>query len=80
MQTRTDSFEHTYREPAAYRDDRLQVERERLERRLAWAFRRGDARAVERIRQRLTRLEADEFAELTPGRRSMAKKWEWLND
>lgn len=60
-------FDHTTRDPAEYRDDRLEAERQRLERRLSWAVRQGDAGKVERLTQRLADLDDAMDADLAAG-------------
>lgn len=68
MKRDTALFDGRTRDPAEYRADRLETERERLERRLEWAIRQGDARKVERLTQRLAELDDDMDTELAPGR------------
>lgn len=67
MSRQADSFDHTTRDPAEYRDDRLEAERQRLERRLEWATRQADARKVERLTQRLAELDDAMDADLAAG-------------
>lgn len=68
MPRRADPFDHSTREGSAYRTERLEEERERLERRREWAIRRGDALGVRRLTQRLDALEEAIDADLSPGR------------
>lgn len=66
------ALKHTYREAEQYRDDRLDSERERLERRLSWAIGRGDVAGVKRIQRRLDQLADEALTDIdagcTPGR------------
>lgn len=68
MPRRPDLFAYELREGAEYRVERLEEERELLNRRLTWAMRRGDDAAVERLVQRLDAIEEAIDADLTPGR------------
>ncbi|WP_249975714.1 hypothetical protein [Vreelandella olivaria] len=61
------SFKHTYRDAEQYRDERLDSERKRLERRLAWAFARGDGAGVKRIQHRLDQLADEALTDIDPG-------------
>ena len=63
-----DPFAHRLRESGAYRQDRLEVERHRLHRRLLWAEERGDREAVRWLEGKLEELEAAISADLRPGR------------
>lgn len=63
-----DLLKHTNRDGSAYRDDRLDTERQRLERRLAWAFQRGDVAGVKRLEHRLDQLADEALSDITPGR------------
>ena len=63
-----DPFAHTLRDGSAYRADRLEVERERLMRRLQWAVSRGDDDAADWLEARLDDVEAELEADLRPGR------------
>ena len=56
------------RDSAEYRLDRLEVERERLHRRLVWAEQRGDRQAVRWLESKLEELEEAMEADLRPGR------------
>lgn len=63
------AFKHQCRAAEQYRDERLDSERERLERRLAWALKRGDVAGVERLQRRLDQ-QADEYlADIGAGRK-----------
>lgn len=62
------AFKHECRDAEQYRDERLSDERTRLERRLEWAFKRGDAAGVKRLQVRLKQLEDDELADIDAGR------------
>lgn len=55
------------RDPAEYRDERLEAESRRLQRRLEWAVRQGDAHKVERLTQRLDDLDDELDADLVAG-------------
>lgn len=69
MRKRTDDvLKPELRDSGEYRGERLEEERQRLERRLTWALRRGDARVIERLTQRLDALEEAIAADLSPGR------------
>ncbi|WP_373182661.1 hypothetical protein [Halomonas campaniensis] len=68
MTRRPDPFAGETRDGAEYRAERLEDERERLERRRQWAVQRGDARAVRRLTKRLDALEEAIDADLNPGR------------
>ncbi|PCF97657.1 hypothetical protein CPA45_02725 [Vreelandella nigrificans] len=61
------AFKHTYRNAEQYRDERLDSERERLDRRLEWAFGRGDDAGVKRIQSRLDRLANDALTDIDAG-------------
>lgn len=61
------AFKHTYRDAEQYRDERLDSERERLERRLAWAFGRGDAAGVKRLQHRLDQLADEALTDIEAG-------------
>ncbi|WP_431024555.1 hypothetical protein [Halomonas sp. H5] len=63
-----DLFDQETRDGAEYRRDRLEVERERLHRRLVWAVSRGDQKATRWLEKRLEALEAELDADLEPGR------------
>ncbi|NYS60825.1 hypothetical protein [Vreelandella salicampi] len=63
-----DALKHTTRDGSAYRDDRLEQQRQRLERRLSWAFQRGDVAGVERIERRLDALADEALGDVEPGR------------
>lgn len=60
-------FDDSTRDPADYRADRLEVERQRLERRRDWAMYRGDTRKMQRLTQRLAALDDDMETDLAPG-------------
>lgn len=62
------AFKDDLRTPESYRDERLEQERERLERRLTWAFKRGDVSGMERIERRLDRLADEALTDIEPGR------------
>lgn len=66
------AFQHRYREAEQYRDERLDSERERLERRLSWAIGRGDEAGVKRVQRRLDQLADEALTDIdagcTPGR------------
>lgn len=66
------AFKHTYRGAEQYRDDRLDDERERLERRLSWAIGRGDETGVRHLQRRLDQLADEALTDIdagcTPGR------------
>ena len=62
------AFKHEYRDTEQYRDERLDTERERLERRLAWAFRREDVAGVKRLQRRLDELCDDALTDIAPGK------------
>lgn len=61
------AFKHTSRDAEQYRDERLDCERERLERRLAWAFGRGDDAGVKRIQRRLDHLADEALTDIDAG-------------
>ena len=61
------AFKHTYRGAEQYRDERLESERERLERRLTWAFGRGDAAGAKRIQRRLDQLADEALTDIEVG-------------
>mgnify|MGYP001070254658 CR=1 FL=1 len=63
-----DPFAYRLRDGSAYRADRLEEERIRIERRLLWAERRGDRQAVQWLESRLVELEEAIEADLRPGR------------
>ncbi|QTP55420.1 hypothetical protein HNO51_12455 [Billgrantia sulfidoxydans] len=63
-----DPFSHKMRDSSAYRADRLQVEHERLMRRLKWAMARNDEAVIEWLESRLDALEQDMDADLGPGK------------
>lgn len=63
-----DPFDQEIRDGAEYRRDRLEVERERLHRRLVWAVSRGDQKVTRWLEKRLEALEAELDADLAPGR------------
>lgn len=67
MPRRPDPFAYELREGAEYRVERLEEERERLERRRTWAVQRGDAQAVRRLTERLQALEEAIDADVSPG-------------
>ena len=60
-------FAWNERPAGEYRTDRLEEERERLNRRLVWAMRKQDAQAIERLHQRLEALEEAIDDDLSPG-------------
>ncbi|QHD49796.1 hypothetical protein [Vreelandella aquamarina] len=66
------AFKHTYRGAEQYRDERLDDERERLERRLSWAIGRGDEAGVKHVQRRLDQLADEALTDIdagcTPGR------------
>ncbi|MEG3081310.1 hypothetical protein R3F64_15710 [Halomonas sp. 5021] len=61
------AFKHECRDAEQYRDERLELEREKLERRLTWAFGRGDAAGVERLQRRLDKLADEALTAIEPG-------------
>jgi hypothetical protein len=61
------AFKHECRDAEMYRDDRLDGERERLERRLQWAFSRGDTAGVKHIQRRLDRLADEALTDIDAG-------------
>lgn len=63
-----DPFAHRLRESGAYRQDRLEVERHRLQRRILWADKRGDRQAVAWLEEKLSTLEEEIDADLAPGK------------
>jgi len=63
-----DPFDHELRAGSAYRADRLEVERERLMRRLKWAIARDDDDACAWLEEQIDRLEEQIDADLRPGR------------
>ncbi|PRY70981.1 hypothetical protein [Halomonas ventosae] len=75
MPRRPDPFAQPLRDGTEYRIERLEEERERLERRRVWAVRRGDTKAVQRLTERLDALEEAIDADLTPGCRSGRHEW-----
>lgn len=63
------------REAAAYRAERLEAERQRLERRKVWAARRFDVAALEHLERQLARLRSEERASTAPrGRETRAAR------
>jgi len=72
------AFKHTYRGAEQYRDERLENERERLERRLSWAIDRGDVAGVKRMQRRLDQLADEALTDIdagcTPGRMERWKR------
>ena len=66
MSRRDPLFSSTMRESSDYRRDRLQVEHERLMRRLEWAMARNDEAAIEWLDARLSALEAEMNASIDP--------------
>ncbi|MCA1807638.1 MAG: hypothetical protein LC687_07305, partial [Actinobacteria bacterium] len=52
----------------AYRQQRLEVEHERLRRRLAWAMAKHDRKGAAWLEERLAELEDEIDADLSPGR------------
>lgn len=54
------------RDAAEYRSERLASERQTLERRKAWAARRLDVFAMERLERQLIRLRSEEMASTEP--------------
>lgn len=75
MPRRPDPFTQETRDGAEYRVERLEEERERLERRRVWAMRRGDAREVRRLTERLDAIEEAIDADVTPGRQPGRHDW-----
>lgn len=63
-----DPFAHHQQSSAAYRRQRLEQERERLERRWEWAMERGDDRDERHLAERLDAIEEAIEADLSPGR------------
>lgn len=61
------AFKHIYREAEQYRDERLESERESLERRLKWALGRGDDAGVKHIQRRLDRLADEALTDIDAG-------------
>ncbi|QPL46477.1 hypothetical protein IT895_01205 [Halomonas sp. A40-4] len=73
------AFKHECREAEQYRDERLELEREKLERRLTWAFGRGDAAGVKRLQRRLDKLADEELNDIEPGcRPGHIERWKDL--
>lgn len=72
------AFKHTYRGAEQYRDERLDNERERLERRLSWATDRGGVAGVKRMQRRLDQLADEALTDIdagcTPGRMERWKR------
>lgn len=63
------------RDSAEYRAERLEVERQRLERRKVWAARRFEPEALEHLERQLARLRAEEAASIAPrGRKRRAAR------
>ncbi len=67
MSNLKNEFAWSERPAEEYRTDRLEQERERLNRRLVWAMRRQDVQAIERLHQRLDALEDAIDTDLAPG-------------
>ncbi|MCS2609371.1 hypothetical protein [Halomonas dongshanensis] len=60
-------LEWSERPAGEYRAERLEGERERLERRLVWAMRKQDVHAIQKLRQRIEALDDAIVDDLTPG-------------
>jgi len=63
-----DPFDLPLRDGAEYRQDRLEVERHRLHRRLLWAEERGDRQAIRWLESKLAELEKEVDADMRPGK------------
>lgn len=62
------AFKHTLRDAESYRDERLEGERERLEKRLAWAMQQDNAAEVKRLERRLDKLADEALTDIDAGR------------
>lgn len=63
-----DALSYRLRDAEHYRDERLDTERERLERRLSWAVQQGDTAKVKRLERRLDELLDEALDDIAPGK------------